>query len=234
MSFESYLNSLGANRVPIGYGISNQATYTPAGHQFAVAPTHQINYGMGASIPGLGGRQQSIFDSRGFAGQRAAQGGGQNSGVKYNQDDTYAESRQPSTNPTYGSGYVDSSGGFLGYGNSFAELQNNNALNNQYMQEQIDDPLRKANEEKQRLANEQAFLNLQQRREAIRAAGNNNPQFTSSGLVGMGQQGMAQQQFGRVAVPNMGRGTGQGMGRGTGQGLLGGLHRGAAPTGGGQ
>jgi|TARA_R110000824_G_scaffold193164_1_gene375545 hypothetical protein len=236
MSFESYLNSLGANRVPIGYGISNQATYTPAGHQFAVAPTHQINYGMGASIPGLGGRQQSIFDSRGFAGQRAAQGaeGGQNSGVKYNQDDTYAESSQRSTNPTYGSGYVDSSGGFLGYGNSFAELQNNNALNNQYMQEQIDDPLRKANEEKQRLANEQAFLNLQQRREAIRAAGNNNPQFTSSGLVGMGQQGMAQQQFGRVAVPNMGRGTGQGMGRGTGQGLLGGLHRGAAPTGGGE
>jgi hypothetical protein len=120
-----------------------------------------------------------------------------------------------------------------------ASLQSNTALNNQYIQQQIDEPLRRANEEKQRLANEQAALNLQQRREAIRAATSNNPQFAGTGLVGMGQQGMAPQQmapqqFGRAAVPGMGRGTGQGIGRGTGQGLLGGLHRGAAPTGGGQ
>jgi|TARA_R110000772_G_scaffold16933_2_gene47672 hypothetical protein len=244
MSFESYMNSLGANRVPIGYGVSTKpasmkipgvGTQDGQGGNAVVSYTNRIGYGLGAGIQSLTPMMNTIFKERGFDGQHASQGGA--IGMKFGLPQTYAA--HYSQNPTYTSGYVDSSGGFLGYGNSLADLQNNNELNNQYTEQLINEPARLANLESQRLANEQAALNLQQRREARRAAESNNPQFTRSGLVGMGQQGMAPQQmapqqFGRAAVPGMGRGTGQGIGRGTGQGLLGGLHRGAAPTGGGQ
>ena len=242
MSFESYMNSLGANRVPIGYGVSTKPAnmripglYESQGGQAIVTPTNRIGYGLGAGVGGLTGSQQRIFNQKGFEGQHASHGG--LNGYVYGAPQTYAS--HYSRNPTYTSGYVDSEGGFLGYGNSLAELQNNNELNNRYTAQLINEPVRLANLESQRIANEQAALNLQRSREARRAAESNNPQFTGSGLVGMGQQGMAPQQmapqqFGRAAVPGMGRGTGQGIGRGTGQGLLGGLHRGAAPTGGGQ
>ena len=242
MSFESYMNSLGANRVPIGYGVSTKpaSMRIPGlkdnqGGAATVAYTNRIGYGLGAGIPALSGNMNRIFKERGFDGQHASQGGVES--TKYGLPQTYA--RHYSQNPTYTSGYLDSEGGFLGYGNSLSDLQNNNELNNRYTAQLINEPVRLANLEKQRLANEQAALNLQRSREARRAAESNSPQFTGSGLVGMGQQGMAPQQmapqqFGRAAVPGMGRGTGQGIGRGTGQGLLGGLHRGAAPTGGGQ
>jgi hypothetical protein len=242
MSFTDYLGTLGAKRVPIAYGVSTKpASYKPPGlktldgGQAIVAPTNRIDYGLGARIPDLSRYMNTIFNQQGFAGQHASQGGSE--GIRYGLPQTWA--KHYTQNPTYTSGYVDSEGGFLGYGDSLAALQNNNELNNRYTAQLINEPVRQANLEKQRLANEQAFLNLQQRRAANRAAESNNPQFTGSGLVGMGQQGMAPQQmapqqFGRAAVPGMGRGTGQGIGRGTGQGLLGGLHRGAAPTGGGQ
>ena len=245
MSFTDYLGTLGAKRVPVPYAISGGGRGQPfkpgaLGYDGAIpVRTNRVGYELGASIPGLGGHQSRLFGEKGYGGQNysSTEGAGYFPTGRYGNTQTYSTNRD--SNPGYASGYVDSSGGFLGYGNSLADLQSNTALNNQYIQQQIDEPLRRANEEKQRLANEQAALNLQQRREAIRAATSNNPQFTGSGLVGMGQQGMAPQQmapqqFGRAAVPGMGRGTGQGIGRGTGQGLLGGLHRGAAPTGGGQ
>ena len=243
MSFTDYLVTLGAKRVPIGY--SSSSTYFKPGMQdnqggeASGYKTSRLGLGLGASVPGLSGRQQQAFNARGYGGQNysSLDGFGEFPTGRYGNTQTYSANRD--SNPGYASGYVDSSGGFLGYGNSLADLQNNNALNNQYQEHLINEPVRQANLESQRIANEQAALALQQRREAIRAATSNNPQFTGSGLVGMGQQGMAPQQmapqqFGRAAVPGMGRGTGQGIGRGTGQGLLGGLHRGAAPTGGGQ
>jgi hypothetical protein len=243
MSFTDYLGTLGAKRVPIGYSADqNSRRFIPAGLKdnqggdATVTATKQVNYGLGDQIGGLNRSQQSLFNERGFAGANASEGGVQ--GRVYNAPQTYTT--HYSNNPTFTSGYVDSSGGFLGYGSSLSDLQNNNALNNQYQEHLINEPARLANLESQRIANEQAAFNLQRSREARRAAESNNPQFTGSGLVGMGQQGMQQpqqmapQQFGRSAVPGMGRGTGQGIGRGTGQGLLGGLHRGAAPTGGGQ
>ena len=236
MSFTDYLGTLGAKRVPIGY--SSSSTYFEPGMQDNQGgeawayKTSRLGLGLGASVPGLSGRQQRAFNARGYGGQNysSLDGFGEFPTGRYGNTQTYSTNRD--SNPGYASGYVDSSGGFLGYGDSLADLQNNNALNNQYQEHLINEPVRQANLESQRLANEQAALNLQQRREAIRAATSNNPQFTGSGLVGTGQQGMQQpqqmapQQFGRSAVP--------GMGRGTGQGLLGGLHRGAAPTGGGQ
>ena len=234
MSFTDYLGTLGAKRVPVGYVNSNTAYNTglreSQGGDTTAYKTSRLGLGLGASVPSLSSRQQRAFNQRGYGGQNYSSADGY--GPHLADGQTYSADRQ--SNLGYASGYVDSEGGFLGYGNSLGELSSNTALNNQYMENRIDEPLRKANEEKQRLANEQAFLSLQQRRAAIRAAESNNPQFTSSGLVGMGQQGTAPQQFGRAAVPGMGRGTGQGIGRGTGQGLLGGLHRGAAPTGGGQ
>ena len=129
--------------------------------------------------------------------------------------------------------YVDSSGGFLGYG-SKENLRNTPGIGVAYADYMVNEQDRVAQQARDSLANQQAQLDMTQQRAAMRAASINNPQFTGSGLIGMGQQGMAPQQFGRAAVPGMGRGTGQGIGRGTGQGLLGGLHRGAAPTGGGQ
>ena len=239
MSFTDYLGTLGAKRVPVGYVNSNTPYNTglreSQGGDTTAYKTSRLGLGLGASVPGLSSRQQHAFNQRGYGGQNYSSAEGYGTHLAGGQ--TYSADRQ--SNPGYASGYVDSSGGFLGYGNSLASLQNNNALNNQYQEHLINEPARLANLESQRIANEQAALNLQRSREARRAAESNNPQFTGSGLVGMGQQGMAPQQmapqqFGRAAVLGMGRGTGQGIGRGTGQGLLGGLHRGAAPTGGGQ
>ena len=245
MSFTDYLGTLGAKRVPVPYSVSSTPFYPGMndnqGGELVAYKTSRPGLGLGAAVPSMGARQSRTFAEQGYGGQNSSSASG--FGVfptgRYGNTQTYSTNRDASVNPGYASGYVDSSGGFLGYGNSLADLQNNNALNNQYQEYLINEPVRQANLESQRIANEQAALNLQRSREARRAAESNNPQFTGSGLVGMGQQGMAPQQmapqqFGRAAVPGMGRGTGQGIGRGTGQGLLGGLHRGAAPTGGGQ
>ena len=187
----------------------------------------------------IGARPQSVYGSA--TRQMSSDGGGYY--TDYGRD-SYGLGDKPKTaKPTrYAShpfgAYVDSSGGFLGYG-SKESLRNTPGMGVAYSEYMANDQDRIARQERESLANAQAQLDMAQQRAAMRAAAVNSPQFTGSGLVGMGQQGMAPQQmapqqFGRAAVPGMGRGTGQGIGRGTGQGLLGGLHRGAAPTGGGQ
>jgi hypothetical protein len=183
----------------------------------------------------IGARPQSVYGSA--TRQMSSDGGGYYTGYgknAYNLGDKPKTVKPTRYASTPYSAYVDNSGGFLGYGRSFDDLRATPGMGVNYNEYVINDQDRIARQERESLANQQSALDLQQRREAIRAATINNPQFAGTGLVGMGQQGMAPQQFGRAAVPGMGRGTGQGIGRGTGQGLLGGLHRGAAPTGGGQ
>jgi hypothetical protein len=201
MSFESYLDSIGAKQQQV-YGTSTQNSNYEGYHYSDFRP---IQYSFGATPqtrdPGLHHQRYR----------------GVNPGKPY-------------------SAYVDSSGGFLGYGGKDS-LQNTPGIGVAYADYMANDQDRIAQQKRDSLANAQAQLDMAQQRAAMRAAAVNSPQFTGSGLVGMGQQGMAPQQmapqqFGRAAVPGMGRGTGQGIGRGTGQGLLGGLHRGAAPTGG--
>ena len=203
MSFESYLDSIGARPTTV-YGTS---TYGYENSDYSFSDFRPIQYNFGATPqtrdPGQSNRRYK----------------GVNPGKPY-------------------AAYVDSSGGFLGYG-SKDSLQNTPGIGVAYADYMANDQDRIAQQKRDSLANQQAQLDMAQQRAAMRAAAVKSPQFTGSGLVGMGQQGMAPQQmapqqFGRAAVPGMGRGTGQGIGRGTGQGLLGGLHRGAAPTGGGQ
>jgi hypothetical protein len=193
MSFESYLDSIGAKQQQV-YGTSTQNSNDEGYHYSDFRP---IQYNFGATPqtrdPGLHHQRYR----------------GVNPGKPY-------------------SAYVDSSGGFLGYGGK-GSLQNTPGIGVAYADYMANDQDRIAQQKRDSLANAQAQLDMAQQRAAMRAAAVNSPQFTGSGLVGMGQQGMAPQQmapqqFGRAAVP--------GMGRGTGQGLLGGLHRGAAPTGG--
>ena len=207
MSFESYLDSLGARQQTV-YGTSTRGEDPNTGGAF-YDDFQPIQYSFGATP-----QTRNPGDSRQGSNYR-----GVNPGKPY-------------------TAYVDSSGGFLGYG-SKGSLRNTPGIGVGYADYMANDQDRIAQQQRDSLANAQAQLDMAQQRAAMRAAAVNSPQFTGSGLVGMGQQGMAPQQmapqqFGRAAVPGMGRGTGQGIGRGTGQGLLGGLHRGAAPTGGGQ
>jgi hypothetical protein len=128
----------------------------------------------------------------------------------------------------YAEGYVDSSGGFLGYGSNYDQLQQGGGvLNNRYADYAANEPVKLQQLETQRLANEQAALNLQRQRAAARQQ--NVPQFTGGGLMGLGQgQGPQTQRAPQARQV-------QGMHRGGAQGLLGGgLHRGTGPTGGGQ
>ena len=206
MSFENYLDSLGARPQTV-YGTSTY-DYNHGGDHYSDFQPIQYNFGATPQTRNPGDSRQ-----------------GSNFG------------RNVSPGKPYGA-YVDSSGGFLGYG-SKENLRNTPGIGVAYADYMINEQDRVAQQARDSLANQQAQLDMVQQRAAMRSAAVNSPQFTGSGLVGMGQQGMAPQQmapqqFGRAAVPGMGRGTGQGIGRGTGQGLLGGLHRGAAPTGGGQ
>ena len=208
MSFESYLDSIGARPQTV-YGTSTY-NYDYDGDHYSDFRPIQYNFG---GTPATHNPGQST------QGTRAGTPRGINPGKPYN-------------------AWVDSSGGFLGYG-SKDSLQNTPGIGVAYADYMANDQDRIAQQKRDSLANAQAQLDMAQQRAAMRAAAVNSPQFSGSGLIGMGQQGMAPQQmapqqFGRAAVPGMGRGTGQGIGRGTGQGLLGGLHRGAAPTGGGQ
>ena len=205
MSFESYLDSIGARPQTI-YGTSTYK-YDEGGHN---------NYTDFRPIQYSFGDMPQLQDPGRWENRRAHE----LHGKPYD-------------------AYVDSSGGFIGYGSDRAALQNTPGIGVGYANYMAQDQDRIAQQKRDSLANQQAQLDMAQQRAAMRAAAVNSPQFAGTGLVGMGQQGMAPQQmapqqFGRAAVPGMGRGTGQGIGRGTGQGLLGGLHRGAAPTGGGQ
>ena len=209
MSFESYLDSIGARPQTV-YGTStfNNNYSGDGGDDAGYSDFRPIQYSFG-DMPQI--QDPGRWENRG--------------------------AREPHGKPY--DAYVDSSGGFIGYGSDRAALQNTPGIGVAYADYMAQDQDRIARQARESLANQQAQLDMAQQRAAMRAAAANSPQFTGSGLVGMGQQGMspqqmAPQQFGRAAVPGMGRGTGQGIGRGTGQGLLGGLHRGAAPTGGGQ
>ena len=208
MSFENYLDSIGA-RTQTVYGTSTPNKNTSDGGTY-YDNFQPIQYNFGAT-------PQTRDPGQSTQGQRYR---GVNSGKPYD-------------------AYVDSSGGFIGYGGDKDSFRNTPGIGVAYADYLSNDQDRIAQQARDSLANKQAQLDMAQQRAAMRAAAVNSPQFSGSGLIGMGQQGMAPQQmapqqFGRAAVPGMGRGTGQGIGRGTGQGLLGGLHRGAAPTGGGQ
>ena len=166
-----------------------------------------IDYTVGQQLPGFD-KSRSGFGSYGY-GQDFNSGG----------------------RASYRSGYQDAQGGFLGYGNSIADLQNVPGNSTGYSTYAANEPGRLAGVDRQRLANEQAAYDLQQQRAADRAAQQGTvPTYGSQGLTGlMGQQQAPQQS-------SMGRGSGfapgqqyaGGMGRGSGAGLIGGMGRGGA------
>ena len=198
MSFESYLDSIGARPQTV-YGTStfnNNYDGGGSGDDAAYSDFRPIQYSFG-DMP-------QLQDPGRWENRRA---------------------REPRGKPY--EAYVDSSGGFLGYG-SKENLRNTPGIGVGYADYMAQDQDRIAQQKRDSLANQQAQLDMVQQRAAMRAASANSPQFAGSGLVGMGQQGMApqqmapQQQFrmGRSAVPSMGRSAVPG------QGLLGGMHRG--------
>ena len=164
-----------------------------------------IDYTVGQQLPGFD-KSRSGFGSYGY-GQDFNSGG----------------------RASYRSGYQDAQGGFLGYGNSTADLQNVPGNSIGYSTYAVNEPGRLADVEAKNIANQQARLQYEQDYQAAQAAKlaaqAQQPHFQGQGLVGMGQ---APQQS------SMGRGSGfapgqqyaGGMGRGSGAGLLGGMGRG--------
>ena len=193
MSFESYLDSIGARPQTV-YGTSTY-NYDYDGNHYTDYKPIQYNFGATPETrdPGQGNHQRYR---------------GVNPGNPY-------------------TAYVDSSGGFLGYG-SKENLRNTPGIGVAYADYMANDQDRIARQARESLANQQAQLDMVQQRAAMRAASANSPQFTGSGLVGMGQQGMAPQQMAPQQQFSMGRAAVPGMGRSAvpGQGLLGGMHRG--------
>ena len=220
MSFADYMESLGARQIPIAMN----ATVDPwrSNEDQQVYSYSNKPYGVGQQIPGLSGRQQREYNAGGYS-SRTFDGLGATPG------------------------YVDSSGGFLGYGNSIADLQNFPGNSIGYSTYAANEPGRLAGVEAQRLANEQAAYDLQQQRAADRAAQQGTlTTYGGQGLIGMGQAPQ-QSSMGRGSgfapgqqyTGGAGRGSGfapgqqyaGGMGRGAGQGLIGGMGRGG-PIGG--
>ena len=202
MSFSDYMESLGARQIPIAMNATvdpGRSNESQQAYSYSNKP-----YGIGQQIPGLSGRQQREYDNKGYG-----------SGIY----DGY----------TMTPGYVDSSGGFLGYGNSIASLQNVPGNSIGYSTYAANEPGRLAGVEAQNIANQRARFQYEQDYQAAQAAKlaaqAQQPHFQGQGLMGMGQ---APQQS------SMGRGSGfapgqqyaGGMGRGSGAGLIGGMGRG--------
>ena len=209
MSFSDYMDSLGAT----------QRQFRQDTVQLPLTQAQKAVVQSGASEQGWTPRNRSYAL-------------GQNVGPLQGQARGYRKDGFKAYGGGTATGYVDSSGGFLGYGNSIGSLQNNQQLNNQYNDYQINDPQRKADLEATNIANQQARFQYEQDFQAAQAAKlaaqQAQPSFASSGLTGlMGQQQAPQQS-------SMGRGSGfapgqqyaGGMGRGSGAGLLGGMGRG--------
>ena len=204
MSFSDYMDSLGAKRVPI-LGVSTQNPGEANGFT-----TANIDYDVGQQLPGFD-KSRSGFGTYGFA------------------RDFNSPEFGRSKNITYTSGYQDDQGGFLGYGNSIADLQNVPGNSIGYSTYAANEPGRLAGVEAQNIANQRARFQYEQDYQAAQAAKlaaqAQQPHFQGQGLMGMGQ---APQQS------SMGRGSGfapgqqyaGGMGRGSGAGLIGGMGRG--------
>ena len=201
MSFSDYMDSLGARKIPVA--MNSTLDTGRSNDQQQVYSYSNTPYGIGQQIPGLSGRQQAEYNNKGY-------GSGIYDGYKMTP------------------GYVDSGGGFLGYGSNYGALQKGQ-LNNQYADYAANEPGRLADVEAKNIANQQARLQYEQDYQAAQAAKlaaqAQQPHFQGQGLVGMGQ---APQQS------SMGRGSGfapgqqyaGGMGRGSGAGLIGGMGRG--------
>ena len=174
-----------------------------------------IDYTVGQQLPGFD-KSRSGFGSYGY-GQDFNSGG----------------------RASYRSGYQDAQGGFLGYGNSIADLQNVPGNSIGYSTYAVNEPGRLADLEAKNIANQQAQLQYEQDFQAAQAAKlaaqAQQPQFGGAGLTGlMGQQQAPQQGgYGRGSGFAPGQQYAGGMVRGAGQGLIGGMGRGG-PTGGGQ
>ena len=219
MSFADYMDSLGAKQVPIG----GQANYinTPDG-QFSSGYT-PIGYTTGQKVPDISRYARSGFGVKDVNGNSGYLNGFNGGNGRFN----------------YTSGFVDKDGGFLGYGNSIASLQNTpgNAIG--YSTYAANEPGRIADVEAKNIANKQARFQYEQDYQAAQsaklAAQQAQPSFANSGLTGlMGQQQAPQQGgYGRGSGFAPGQQYAGGMGRGAGQGLIGGMGRGG-PTGGGQ
>ena len=241
MSFADYMDSLGARQVNLtgvfnpgpNYGEDGTSPYSGAykapynvGDKAAISPyANSNNQGL---IP-YSGAIGTPTDPRIHMGANGAQRKG------------------------YAQGFVDSSGGFLGYGTNYNQLQSNGQLNNQYANYTANEPGRLADVEAKNIANQRARLQYEQDYQAAQAAKlaaqAQQPHFGGAGLTGlMGQQQSPQQGgYGRGSgfapgqqyTGGAGRGSGfapgqqyaGGMGRGAGQGLLGGMGRGG-PIGG--
>ena len=202
LSFTDYLNSLGAKSANIGYGIS-AATMNPFGLKYdqAAAEGGGQAYNLKGTPyyqKGFGGANADILPSADYdVGQQVALGGhGQ---------------RQ---------GFLDSSGGFLGYGGTLGDVSNPQ-LQKQYSEYVAQDPIREqqviANNAARAEAFEKERLLRQQYLQGLPTIGQ-TPQGASA-LTGIpGGTG----QFGGFGGPMPGFGAQQ-QAQG---GLLGGLHRG--------
>ena len=221
MSFSDYMASLGATRAPTPAERDHRAYGRNEGYvdmdNNSPGSRRSANYAYGSKFVPLTPGLQSRFDHN--AGRGDPIGDGYTAGI--------GGSRHSLFHSPWESAFKGSEGQFLGYGNTIADLQNTpgNAIG--YSDYTANEPVRLQQLETQRLANEQAALNLQRQRAAARQQ--NVPQFTGGGLMGLGQgQGPQTQRAPQARQV-------QGMHRGGAQGLLGGgLHRGTGPTGGGQ
>ena len=219
MSFSDYMDSLGAKQVNLT-GVFNPGEIDEGREYLQYSDAYKAPYNVGdkAAISPYASRDTN---SRGLLPYNRAIGTPTNPRIHMGANGAMRKG--------YAQGYVDSSGGFLGYGSNYNQLQNNGQLNNQYSTYAANEPGRLADVEAKNIANQQARLQYEQDYQAAQAAKlaaqAQQPHFQGQGLVGMGQ---APQQS------SMGRGSGfapgqqyaGGMGRGSGAGLLGGMGRG--------
>jgi len=186
-TFEDYLDSIGAKQASIGYGNVRGMYDNESGRTYYQPPGAPRGYDQGEVNRGLVPRNPNI---------------------------SYGEQAQAgfASRP----GYVDASGGFLGYGATPDQLTNPGLLRG-YSDFIAQDPAREA----QQIANRQAEQDLFDQRQASRLAQqqalpNINTQSASQ-LTGIPQN------FGGFGGPMPGFGAQQQQAQ---PGLLGGLHRG--------
>ena len=241
MSFADYMDSLGARQVNLTGVFNPGPNYGEDGTSpYSGAYKAPYNVGDKAAI-------SSFSDPSGYA--RIPYGKAIGSPTNLRIHGTGPSDQRNG----YAQGFVDSSGGFLGYGTNYNQLQSNGQLNNQYANYTANEPGRLADVESKNIANQRARLQYEQDYQAAQAAKlaaqAQQPHFGGAGLTGlMGQQQSPQQGgYGRGSgfapgqqyTGGAGRGSGfalgqqyaGGMGRGAGQGLIGGMGRGG-PIGG--
>ena len=178
MSFQSYLDSLGAHQTPFRYdsvgGHDEPKTYT------------QPNYSLGQQAPTAGS----------FQGEGNPNWAWQQNGYNRDGGDNISQNR-------FDPMYVDKSGGFLGFGNSPDSLYNNSPLLARQYQESIaDGGLGAAQAEQLRIQNEQQRLAAEQARQAARQT--DTPQYQGGNIMGLMQYQPQQQQAPQQQAPQQG------------------------------